>query len=175
MPEQKTHTFTDALDRTWDLTLSIATARRLKDRLDVDLLAVLDSDVLMRLAMDIELFVNTLYVICAPQCEQRDVSDEQFGEGLGGDTLDAAAFAFNRALVDFFPSRRRAILQKVNETIEDFQTRAAALAIGKLEGPELKKRIEEGIRQTDRAIDELIKSGSASGTAPAPSAATPDP
>jgi hypothetical protein len=161
-----THTFKDTAGRTWDLTLSVGTVRRIKDALDVDLMAVLDNDVLAKLSIDLELFVNCLFVICQEQAKEAGVSDEQLGSALGGDVFDEAAAAFTQALVDFFPQRRREVLARLAGKVSDLESKAAQLAIGKLDGPAMEKRIEQEFTKADRQLDELLSSGNTSGTVP---------
>ncbi|MEQ8785133.1 MAG: hypothetical protein RIC55_02505 [Pirellulaceae bacterium] len=160
------HVFHDTAGRSWDLTLSIGTVRRLKQTLGVDLLAVLDSDVLARLSVDLELFVNCLFVICQEQARAGGVTDEQFGAALGGDVFDEAAAAFTQALVDFFPQRRREVLAKLAGKVSDLESKAAQLAVTKLDSPVTQAMIEREFSQADRRLDELLNSGSTSGAAP---------
>ena len=70
------------------------------------------------------LLVNTLYAVCKPQADERDVSDEAFGELLVGDTIELAAAALVRGITDFFPKDRRAVLDRLWAATKRTRTRS---------------------------------------------------
>ena len=120
-------TFKDNAGRTWSLTLSVWTVKKVRDLLGVDLLdlggepATGPSDkkpgLLFRLIADPVLLVDVLYVVCKDQADGASVTDEQFGRAMGGDAIDAATKAFLEELADFTPSPRdRARARKVIAT-----------------------------------------------------------
>ncbi|MFO7971921.1 MAG: hypothetical protein R6U40_09240, partial [Desulfobacterales bacterium] len=93
---------------------------------------------LERLADDPVLLVDVLYVLCEEQAQRDGVSDEDFGRGLRGDALDAAARAFLEALADFCPSRKarliRGLVEKGGKAEEAILARAEKmLASGEID------------------------------------------
>jgi hypothetical protein len=105
------HTFADNKSRTWALSLDVASLKRVRDMLGVDLrFAAFGGPLLLRLADDAELLVNVLYVLCKDQADTRGVSDEDFGRGLVGEAIAAATNALVMALADFMPPARRRVV-----------------------------------------------------------------
>jgi hypothetical protein len=105
--------FKDNAGRTWEIVINVSVIRRVKAHLDIDLLDAVGGDLAERLAADPVMLVDMLYVICKPAADAAGVSDEEFGAALVGDAIDAASTALLEALMDFFPSRRRALLKKL--------------------------------------------------------------
>ena len=90
-------TFKDNAGRTWSLTLSVWTVKKVRDLLGVDLLdlggesaSAQKPGLLFRLISDPVLLVDVLYVVCKDQADSASVTDEQFGRAMGGDAIDAA-------------------------------------------------------------------------------------
>ncbi|MCI0333699.1 MAG: complement resistance protein TraT [Planctomycetes bacterium] len=110
------HTFADNLGRTWYVAINVATIRRVRDVLDVDLYQLVDDGMqaLGRLVSDPVRLADVLYVLCKDDADAKNISDEDFGRALAGDAITAAAEAFVEELVDFFPDERsRAALRRV--------------------------------------------------------------
>lgn len=107
--------FTDTQERKWTLEINVSSVRDVKRTLGVDLTHLFDEHCqpLAELLGDPLQLVDVLYVLCQQQAKARGVTDEDFGRGMGGDTLEQAAEAFTEALTDFFPSRRRKLLKTV--------------------------------------------------------------
>jgi len=121
--------FTDSAGRTWTLRIDIAAARRIRERLAVD---ILDLNLGMdRLSNDVILMVDVLWLLVEQQAEQQKVTDEQFGQSLHGDVLGAAIDAYLEALLAFCPPRQRQLLtsmktlsQESTETLMGILTNA---------------------------------------------------
>ena len=86
-------TFKDNEGRTWTVKVNISTVKRVKSLLGINIFDAIEKDLIARLVTDTILLVDVLYVICKPEAEQKNVSDEQFGEGLAGDAITAATTA----------------------------------------------------------------------------------
>ena len=86
------------------------------------------------------------YALCKPQCDEKNVSDEEFGRAMGGDVLEKVLDCILEETVDFFPQGRRAVLRKVLEKSQTFAEKAKALIGGPAGGGEL-----------DAAIDALLE------------------
>jgi len=132
--------FTDNEGREWSIALNLTLAGQLKTDLGLDVLELVKQDenaaqkFFARLDDDLLLCGATLYACCAKQAEKRDLTPEQFGEGLGGDSHEAAVRAFQRAIADFMrrPGVRRA-LHKVIDTTETYYEKADELTAQNLD------------------------------------------
>ena len=104
--------FADSAAREWTLRLDYAKARRLRETCGLDFV---DFDGLMAAFAKIDssrdLFVQVLAELLIVQIETRNVTVEQFWEGLGGDSFEAARVALEECVVNFFPPRERETLQ----------------------------------------------------------------
>jgi hypothetical protein len=95
--------------REWVIDLNFGIAKRLKgtpvgeDGVKVDLLRLWDGDppMISRLAADLWLLVDVLYVVSEPR-EGPRMTDEEFATALGAGGLKAASAAWWDDLVDFF-------------------------------------------------------------------------
>ena len=99
----------------WELTLTIATARRIKGLLRFDLLKPNDpvdpqldnTPLVARLYTDPAAMVDVLFVMCQTQADQVGIDDVQFAEELDGPDGDGSAYKaaknqFFEELVHFF-------------------------------------------------------------------------
>ena len=88
--------FVDAKQRRWDVSVTVTTLVKAKSLLAIDMLTIIDKDspLLTRLIEDPVLLCNLLYVTVKEQADAQKVSDEEFGRGLSGDTLNDATRAF---------------------------------------------------------------------------------
>ena len=107
-------TFNDSAGRTWKLELTIAAAKRVKALTGTDLLALDQGDppALTKLGLDVMLLCDVIFAVLQPQADAAGVSDEQFGESLGGEAILAARNAFFEELADFFRGLGRADLAR---------------------------------------------------------------
>ncbi len=120
------HTFADNLGRTWYVAINVATIRRVRAALDVDLYQLVDDGMqeLGKLVSDPVRLADVLYVLCKEDADGKNITDEDFGRALGGDAITAAAEALVEELVDFFPEERsRAALRRVIEAGRQVRTK----------------------------------------------------
>ena len=158
-------TFTDSAGRTWTLTITVDAIKRVQSLLGVNLANVTEGDppLLTRLETDIVLLCDVIYAVVKPQADQQNVTDEQFGQALGGDAILAAHDAFWSALADFFRSLRRSDQVRAIEK----QTALVHAAVDAAD-----KRIEA--LDVDKIVDRAIRTdGDSASSSPASSASTP--
>ena len=156
--------FTDNLGRTWTLVVNVAAIKRVRALCGVDLHAIVEIDkdnnppaeLLERLSTDPVLLVDVLYAVCKTECDQKGVSDEDFGAAMAGDAIEQATAALLDEVVDFFPTAKRAALQKILAATR----RIEALAKKKLEDFLADGKFE------DRLVSELERSTGLSSNAP---------
>lgn len=143
-------TFKDMNGRSWSLSITIGSIKRVKGELDVDLLALDkkysdiedDTPLITKIALDIELFCNILYMLIKPQADELDITDEQFGASLGGEGIFDAQAAFYAELSDFFQGLGRSDLVAAIKA----QEKIIKLSVEKVEkqiaGIDLEKTVE---------------------------------
>ena len=119
-------TFKDNAGRDWTIAVNVASIKRLRDTLEVDLMGVIEGDLLQRLYADPVLLVDVVYVLCKPRADELEVTDEQFGQAMGGDAIELATAALVDEIIGFFPNRRdreraRKVLAKFTTAMERAQ------------------------------------------------------
>lgn len=101
-------TFTDSAGRTWTLAITVDAIKRVESLIKVNLARLLEPrngaelPLLTELESDIILLCDVLFSLVKPQADAQGVTDEQFGQALGGEAIAAAYNAFWEELVDFF-------------------------------------------------------------------------
>ena len=141
-------TFIDNSGKSWSITINVAIIKRVKGLLGINLLDAASGDLLEKLSEDPILLCDCLYAICKEQADRENVTDEDFGRCLGGDSLDGATTAFLEELVDFFPSGRRLILAKILAKMRCAEDLAIELASKRLDAPELQNQIEKILKDS---------------------------
>lgn len=156
-------TFKDTEGRSWDLSLTIGDVKRVKNLVGVDLLDARQGQLLSDLASDPVATVDVLYAIVKPEADARNVSDEQFGAALDGESVRKAIDAFVEALIDFFARFQPAtgaVLRALWGKLETTQAKAIAIAEEKLGSAKVDQAIEAELarasREADEAIDKLL-------------------
>jgi hypothetical protein len=146
-------TFTDNLGRTWSITITVDTVKRVRSLLSVNLLDAAGGKLLEQLATDPVLLCDVIYVVVKPDADTKNITDVEFGRAMAGDAIASATSALLEELVDFFPTPKRTPLRKALAKMKAFEMKALKLAEERLDSPELNKRLENAL-------------GSLSGTSP---------
>ena len=156
-------TFTDSAGRTWTIALNIDAVKRVKTLLGIDLLKPEEGDppLLTQLGTDEILLCDCIYCLVKPQADSQGVSDEQFGQGLGGEAILAAQEAFYQEMIDFFQKRSRPDRARAVEA----QSKMIDLAVA---------RIETHLSGIDLEAEVESTFGSLSGNSPASSESSPN-
>lgn len=162
--------FKDTEGREWTISVTVSAVKRVRDLCKLDLLDVVgpDGGALGKLSSDPVLLANVLYVLCKPKADERGITDEQFGEALAGDAIEAATAALLEDLVDFFPKPKREVLRKMLEAarrVEARQMERATVAMDQLRAQEEAKAEAAG-RETDMPPDG--SGGSSTSVPPSP-------
>tara|TARA_R110002020_G_scaffold462046_1_gene681334 strand:- start:207 stop:671 length:465 start_codon:yes stop_codon:yes gene_type:complete len=139
-------TFTDNAGREWSITITIATVKKIRGSLDIDLAADDLSVVLQDLGTDPVKLCDLIFVLCSDQAEKAGISDVQFGESLAGDAIDSATSAFMDELVDFTPKKKRTILRNVLDKLEVAKDLAVEKALDYLDSQEFEQEISNAIK-----------------------------
>jgi hypothetical protein len=147
--------FKDNQNRNWTIVVNVATVKRVRSLLDINLLDVvkLDAnnkpnvDLLEQLASDPVLLCDVIYCICKPEADAQNISDEDFGVAMGGDAIEHATTALLEELVDFFPEAKRLVLRKLmnaGEKVKNQMERALKL---ELDNPKLERELEKQVKE----------------------------
>ena len=149
--------FTDNKGQSWEVVVSVGTAKACRTLLDIDICDLpTDFDLVQRLRVDDVLLANVLYVCCKEQAESRGVSDEAFGGLLVGDVIEQAEAALWEALTFFFRGVRREQLVKAIQIQKDLEAGALAELT-----PERQAGLIRKVKQAaGKTIDEILKEAS---------------
>ena len=106
-------TFTDNTGRVWMLAVNVGAIKRVRALCGVDLNSIIELDeknkpsakLLERLSTDPVLLVDVLYAVCKAECDQKGVTDEDFGMAMGADAVEYATTALLDEIIDFFRLR----------------------------------------------------------------------
>lgn len=162
-------TFTDNTGRPWQVAINVDAVKRVKGLLSIDLMDATEGKLLERLIGDPILLCDIIYALCKPQADASGISDEDFGRAMAGDAIEAATAAMLEELVDFFPSRRRALLGKAVGKLRNLEAMVMTAAENRLDSPELERQLQESVRVL------LQNAGRPYGDSPGLSASTPAP
>lgn len=179
------NTWTDSENRSWSCAITVATVKRVQQLAEVNLLEAFDG-LLLKLAEDPVSLANVLYAVCKVQADERGVTDLQFGELLGGETIEGATNALVQGIIDFFPNQRRQILKQIWAKTQRARQAVTDLAVEKVESPKLDElqtlELQAAAAEFDRRIEKLRQQaqskladpGDSSGSSQESSASTPD-
>ncbi len=156
-------TFTDNTGRTWTLSVTVGTIKRVRALCGIDLANIItvtpgdrpNVDLLEQLASDPVLLVDVLYAVCKPEADSKGVSDEDFGRAMAGDAIELATSALLDEVIDFFPATKRQVFQKILTATRRFESKSKEALEQFLSDPELDNKI-------DAAIEALMDSSSTS-------------
>ena len=141
-------TFKDNAGRDWTVAVTTAAIKRLRGMLEIDLMDVVEGDLLKKLYADPVLLVDVIYVLCKPQADAAEITDEQFGEAMAGDAIELATTALVDEIIGFFPNRRdRDRARKVMEKFRLASDRVQDALDLRADSPAI-----------DREIDQLVES-----------------
>ncbi len=164
------HKFTDATGTDWLVAVNVTTIKRVRDLLKdddgtpVNLLAVVEKKgtLMKQLATDPVLLVNVVYVLCQRQCQERNISDEQFGELMAGDVIESATVALLEDLRDFFPKGQRELIGTALAKLKKFEALALERARERVDSPEFDAAIERRITEAFAELNGSFTSSPAS-------------
>jgi hypothetical protein len=163
-------TFNDNAGRTWTVAINVDAIKRVKSLLGVNLLEAVEGKLIERLVSDPVMLCDVLYVLCKPEADSKQVSDEDFGRAMAGDAIDLGTTCLLEELVDFFPLAKRPVLAKALAKLKTFQTKAVETASKRLDDPKLDRQLEQILSGDGLPA---LTPGDSSGNSPASSASNP--
>lgn len=169
--------FTDADGRQWSVVLTMVEIKQVRAELEVDLLDVGTQELFARLVNDPVLIVDVLHVVLKQECAARNLDAYGFARGLRGDAVDDASRALLEALIDFFPKRRRAVLQAALKKTDHWMEKTADHAVTLIESDRMDQMLDATLARMDQTIDQQIAAlsgGSSLSGRPLPESSTTD-
>ena len=140
-------TFKDSENREWTIALNVTAVKRVRDLCEGFNLAQIKPELLNKLADDPVLFCDVLYVLCKPQADEHEITDEQFGSALNGDAIYAATNALMEELVDFTRSpAQRKFWKKALERSQELEAKGMARLETYLETGALDERLDSELK-----------------------------
>jgi hypothetical protein len=114
--------FTDDQNREWQLAVYVGNAERVKAETGCDILQLnlADPKAPSNVMDDPYLFAKAIWVLIESQAKERNIDEDNFLLNFTGDSVERAAFALQRAVADFTPSKAkrlamRAVIDKAVE------------------------------------------------------------
>ncbi len=151
--------FTDDEGRDWLVRVDVTSIRNVRENcngLDLGSLSNI-AETFVRMADDPELLCNVLYVVCEKQATERNITDGDFGHLLLGDVIENATMALEVAITDFFPQKKRLLLQRLREKVDRVQAAGLDLVTEKLESADLEEKILAAMKQNmETAMNENL-------------------
>ena len=127
------HTFKDNAQRTWTLSITIESIKRVRQELGFNLTRSDFDKMLQELLGDPVQLCDVIFCLIKPDAEKLNVSDADFGRAMAGDTIEQAATALLEELADFTPNARdRAQLQRVIAALWSLSDKARDLMDAKM-------------------------------------------
>ena len=148
-------TFTDNTGRTWTLSITVGTIKRVRALCGVDLANIITMEsgktpnvgLLERLAADPVLLVDVLFAVCKPEADTKGITDEEFGRAMAGDAIELAATALLDEIIDFFPEAKRKVFRKILNASRRFEARSKQALTELLEDPAFDEKIDQALNQ----------------------------
>ena len=148
-------TFKDNAGRSWTLIVNVAAIKRVRSLLNVNLMEAVEGDLLEQLSTDPILLCDVVYVLCKPEADQQNVTDEQFGQAMAGDAIEHATTALLEELVDFFPLARRRVLQKALGKLKAVEEKASKFAEAALNDPKFDEQLDAALNNITDSVSNL--------------------
>ena len=158
-------TFKDNAGRSWTITVNVDAIKRVRSLLEVNLMEAVEGKLLEQLVSDPVLLCDIIYVLCKPEAESQQISDEDFGRSMAGDAVEHATTALLEELVEFFPLPKRRLLTKALDKLKTLEAKALEVAEKRLDSPELEAEMEAALKEL----------GASSGNSQEPLGSTPVP
>jgi hypothetical protein len=155
------HIFKDTEGREWVVSVNIATVKRIKEKLQLDILDKIGITALEQIASDPIQLADVLFVVCERQAIERKVDDTAFGESLSGDALEAGSIALMGAIADFFPPSQRAVLQNALAKSRNLEQAASKRALAILDSGVVERAMERSWSQAESKLSKTTGSESA--------------
>ncbi|MEI8244630.1 MAG: hypothetical protein WCI51_02300 [Lentisphaerota bacterium] len=126
------HSFKDNKGVEWVVEVNMATVKRVKNALGINIADLDNREFMQKLKDDIIFLIDLLYLTCKEQADKRAITDEAFASLIFGDVLEQAVSAFLESYVDFFPAGTRQRLRAAQNLMSPVIEKALAAIDQKL-------------------------------------------
>lgn len=139
--------FQDRHGKTWSMSITVATVKKVLDKTGVNLANILDDKMkpLAGLLSDTIKLVDVCWVCC-----EETGTEAEFADGLAGDAFEKCTNAFLEELIAFFPKRQR-------ETLTEMLQKSTAL-MDVLAEKNMQKLQDVSVADLERAFSSLASS-----------------
>lgn len=148
--------FTDQRGRRWLLELNYSLAKRLRDVTNLDFVNYHDGQALLAVHDSDEKLVQILWLLCESQADEAQIAEDEFGAGLGGDSLEQALEALEQALLNFSRPARRQAFAAIRDKAHEVVAAQAKLTESKIRSHQLTQLMETKIQQVSDEIDRRL-------------------
>ena len=162
--------FHDSQNRKWSLEITVFALRKIKGELGIDLLT--NSNVMELIASDVSQLVDIIEILTRDQPGRKDISIEDFARGFSGDVLEQAADAFVEALIESFPSARRAATRAAWNKLREMQAREGSHLLSLVESPAMEAKFQAALSQIEQQMLSSLTPGASSKSGPESRAST---
>lgn len=150
--------FKDIGGNSWDVTIPIDLARKLRTNHAID---VLDTEFSHRFAIDIFLQFDLLVAACEDQMKARAITKQAFDSSLSAVTVyESALTAMREALIDFYRRAGRSDLVRMAEVVTIAAAKLQRSAAERAGGEEAKQALKDHLDrlevEVDREMDKAI-------------------
>ena len=139
--------FTDNAGRSWTVVLNVTALKHVRDLCEVDLMDAAHGNLLERLITDPVLLCDVIYCICKEEADKAGITDEQFGQSMAGDAIEAATKALLEELIDFFPEARRGLLSKALGKMRRWEDLAIQAGHARLDAQETEDAFQDALNE----------------------------
>jgi len=122
--------FTDMTGREWVIAITLGKVRNIENQTGCSLLKLQGDHSLESLAEDVGKFADALWIVVQGQHE---CSADEFFDSLSGESFDQAGQAFVEALIEFFPAKKKRVLQSLNNKGQELMDKATEEMLKKID------------------------------------------
>jgi|GEM_PF-1753246 len=149
--------FTDIEGHSWDLAITIAGARRLKEEAGVD---ILEPQSLQSAVDDPFKEFDVLAGICNTQMREISITVEDFDRRLADAAVhDAACQSLREALAAFFGRMGRGDLSRLVERTTSARKKLQEIAVAKIESKGVSDAIDRLLAKAEQEMDRSFQEG----------------
>ncbi len=113
---------------------------------------------LAQLAEDPFTLVDTLYAICKPQCDEREITEEEFGAGVVGNAIDTATAMLLEGVMNLFHGEKRRAIKKAIEKLNTLQQKRGEAMLKMLDDPRLAAKLDADFEaESAQRLEEVLK------------------
>jgi len=128
-----TREFQDALGRAWTINITCSSLKRITANAGFDIAEIGNGKALELFSGSTTHLLDILWPLVAADAGNRGISEESFGDGLRGDAITGTVKALKEELLDFFPSARRHLMQRLLAKMETVLGQAGEKALADID------------------------------------------